>query len=159
MKAAAIRAPSQCSPGRSRRDPVPVRVRRSRRPRRKQNIECVAPAHPAGNVKIRVTNPTGATGELAHAFTYVAAPAPLIFTVDPTHGPQQGGTEVGIGGQNFAPGCQILFGVGSGPAFFVDSTLVGFTTPGGPPGLGGFQIGVRNPDGQVAVDGSFFYDP
>jgi hypothetical protein len=124
----------------------------------KQNLEAVSPVHVAGNVKVRVVNPSGLMAELRAGFTYVMAPAPIITSISPTSGPSFGNFGIQVNGANFAPGCQILFGFAIGPANYVNPFVVGFTCPPGSPGTV-VSVGVRNPDGQQFIaNGAFRYE-
>ncbi|MGA7732536.1 MAG: IPT/TIG domain-containing protein [Chloroflexia bacterium] len=125
----------------------------------KRNLEAISPVHVAGNVKVRVVNPSGLMAELRAGFTYVMAPPPVIASIVPSSGPSFGNFGIQVNGANFAPGCQILFGFAIGPANFLDSFTVGFTCP---PGFAGsfVSVGVRNPDGQQFIaNGAFRYNP
>jgi hypothetical protein len=65
-----------------------------------KTINATTPAHAAGAVSVTVTLPDGQSATLATAFTFVAADAPTISTVNPTTGTS--GTEITITGTGFA---------------------------------------------------------
>ena len=75
------------------------------------------------SVDVTVTNdllgPLQATDTLPGVFTYTRGGGgggpvqPLIFSVTPTHGPNEGGTQVVIQGDGFASPVQVLFGNGT----------------------------------------------
>ncbi|HVG00959.1 MAG TPA: IPT/TIG domain-containing protein [Chloroflexia bacterium] len=116
----------------------------------RSELRCTVPPHPAGNVKVRVTNQGSMlTGTLSMGFTYVQAPAPVLFGISPDTISSFGNTGINVFGANFAPGCLILLGAGRGLANYIDSTFVGFAAPPASPGTI-FQVGVQNPDGQIA---------
>lgn len=117
----------------------------------RSELRCTVPPRPtAGNVKVRVTNQGSMlTGTLSMGFTYVQAPAPLLFGISPDTVSSFGNTGINVFGANFAPGCLILLGAGKGVANYIDSTFVGFAAPPASPGTI-FQVGVQNPDGQIA---------
>ncbi|HVS16820.1 MAG TPA: IPT/TIG domain-containing protein [Thermoanaerobaculia bacterium] len=61
------------------------------------------------------------TDTLANAFTYTrggSSNQPVIFSVTPNSGPNEGGTRVVIEGDGFQTPVQVLFGQGSSPATF-----------------------------------------
>lgn len=116
----------------------------------RQTLTCVPQPHVAGNVKVRVTNQgSGLTGTLSMGFTYIQAPPPVLASIAPDTIPAFGNQGINVNGARFAPGCSILLGAGKGPANFVSEFLVGFTAPPAPRGTI-FQVGVQNPDGQIA---------
>lgn len=89
-------------------------------------IRVVTPASPGGAtqttsvvvaVTIRVNQPDEASDSLNGAFTYqpAAGPStPQVFSVSPTGGPNEGGTQVTIVGSGFEAPVQVVFGSGSG---------------------------------------------
>jgi hypothetical protein len=121
------------------------------------SIRAVTPAHPAGQVEVQVINPDSQRGTLFNAFTYNAAPAPLLTAISPVSGPSSGGTTVIITGSNFQSGATVLFGGASATNVMVTSaTQISVTTP--PNAAGTVDVIVRNPDSQFAtLPGAFNY--
>jgi hypothetical protein len=116
----------------------------------RNELKCRVPSHPAGNVKVRVTNQGSMlTGTLSMGFTYVQAPAPVLFGISPDTIRASGNVGIRVFGANFAPGCMILLGAGRGQAIYTNEFEVGFTAPPASPGTI-YQVGVQNPDGQIA---------
>jgi hypothetical protein len=117
----------------------------------RQILTCIPRPHAAGNVKVRVTNQgSGLTGTLSMGFTYIQAPAPSLAGLFPN--PIEASTferEVTVGGANFAPGCQIIFGAAMGPAIYDNPNRVRFLAPALERGTN-IGVGVQNPDGQRA---------
>lgn len=123
-------------------------------------IEIVTPASRApGFVDIDIGRPETGTATVKNAFRYDPSPAPAIETIGPNKGSVEGGTEVSIGGKNFASDATVLFG--GKPAThvkFVDASTLEVKTP---PGKNGDMVDVvvKNPDGKEAVvKRAFQYD-
>lgn len=103
----------------------------------------VTPAHAPGAVDVVVTNPDTQSGTLTDGFEYLENP-PVVTSISPTTGAEEGGTEVILAGTDFQTGLTVLFGVY--PATQVvrlSSTSVRCTTPAG---IGTVTITVINPD-------------
>ena len=123
-------------------------------------IEIVMPPSRApGFVDIDVGRAETGLAVVKNAFRYDPSPAPSIETVGPNKGSVDGGTEVSIGGKNFASDATVLFG--GKPAThvkFVDASTLEAKTP---PGNNGDMVDVivKNPDGKEAVvKRAFQYD-
>jgi len=75
----------------------------------------------------------GGTATLTNAFTYVPGGGgiqqPQIFSVTPSSGTNDGGTQVQIIGQNFVAPVQVLFGSGTSPSSFngIEATVQSVT--------------------------------
>jgi hypothetical protein len=88
-------------------------------------------------VSVTVTNNLGGTqagtATLSNAFTYVPGGGgiqqPLIFSVSPQSGTNDGGTQVTITGENFVAPVQVFFGTGSAPTSFngIEATIQSVT--------------------------------
>src|SRR4029079_9710453 len=113
-------------------------------------ITCVTPAHALGLVDVTVTLPdTGEFATLADGFEYVNAG---ISSLDPNHGPMEGGTAVTIHGAGFVPGSTITFdGTTATDITFVNSSTYTCTSPPHPAG----PVEVLLDD----FSGTFTYDP
>jgi hypothetical protein len=122
-------------------------------------LYALAPAHAAGNVSVRVTNPDLQAATLASAFTYLPGPAPTITSVSPNNGTTLGGTTVTILGTNFVGGTTIsIGGVAATGVAFVDPTTLTATT--GAHATGTVDVVVTNPDPlATTLKGGFFYAP
>jgi predicted enzyme related to lactoylglutathione lyase len=123
-------------------------------------IEIIMPPSRApGFVDIDVGRAETGTAVVKNAFRYDPSPAPSIETVGPNKGSVDGGTEVSIGGKNFASDATVHFG--GKPAThvkFVDASTIEAKTP---PGNNGEMVDVvvKNPDGKEAVvKRAFQYD-
>jgi hypothetical protein len=105
---------------------------------------------------VTATNAAG-SGEAASAQTApVAIPEPRIDSLDPTSGPETGGTTVTITGQYFTDATDVSFGIESSPSFTVDSdTQITASTPPGDPGVVG--VSVTTPSGSGVAAGAFTY--
>ncbi|MBS1912808.1 MAG: IPT/TIG domain-containing protein [Bacteroidetes bacterium] len=111
-------------------------------------LAVAVPAHAPGAVDITVMNPDGTVATLPNAYTYVAAPAPSVTSVNPAIGPIAGGTQVMVFGQNFVPGCVAKFGgTNAQQTTYVSSTQVTAITPSASM-PGAVNVRVVNPDGQ-----------
>jgi hypothetical protein len=82
-------------------------------------------------VTINLNQPNQASDTLANGFTYSLGgqpQQPQVFSVNPTSGPDQGGTKVTIVGQGFQAPVQVLFGTGTAGAFNgVEATVQSIT--------------------------------
>ncbi|MFL5300412.1 MAG: IPT/TIG domain-containing protein [Anaeromyxobacteraceae bacterium] len=124
-------------------------------------VQVVTPAHAAGAVDVRVTNPDLQASTLPAGFTFEASPpppgpAPVLTAVAPTFGTTAGGTAVTVSGSNLDPDATVLVG---GVVATVTSSAAGslaVTTP--PHAAGAADVTVVNPDGQSAsLAGAFTY--
>ncbi|MCY1078835.1 IPT/TIG domain-containing protein [Archangium lansingense] len=122
------------------------------------SLTATTPAHAAGRVDITVTNPDGQEATLPGAFTYEAAPLPVLSSVSPTAGPPGGGTSVTLRGSGFAPGATVRFGgVAATSVLVVSDTSISTLTPAHESGW--VDVEVINPDGGRAVQaGGFLYE-
>jgi hypothetical protein len=75
-----------------------------------RTIICRTPAHAAGLVAVKVTNPDGFSDTLADAYLYWA---PEVTGVSPAAGRMGGGTNVTIAGTGFTEGVSVKFGTAS----------------------------------------------
>ncbi|MGB8328233.1 MAG: IPT/TIG domain-containing protein [Steroidobacteraceae bacterium] len=109
-------------------------------------LVATSPAHAAGLVAVTVTNPDGQTSTVAAAFNYSGS-GPAVTVILPATGTTAGGTQVTIGGVNFAIGAAVTFdGVNATNVAVADSSTLGATTPAHPAGQ--VAVAVTNPDGQ-----------
>lgn len=93
-------------------------------------ITCTTSAHAAGAVDIVVTNGDGGTSaSLTDGFAYQLLP-PTLDSLNPTSGPQTGGTDVTITGANFvAPATVDFGGAAATNVIVVSPTSITLTTP------------------------------
>lgn len=118
-------------------------------------IIVTTPAHAAGPFDVVVQSPNGDSAP--GTFTFVAAPAPVITSVSPTHGPDTGGTVVTVTGTGFTGATGVTFGGTAGTAFTVVSgTEITVTTPAHT--AGPVSVVVQSPNGDSAA-GTFTFDP
>jgi len=117
-------------------------------------ITTTTPAHPTpASVDVHVANSIGAA-TLSNGFTYLS---PAITTVDPSSGPQAGGTQVTINGSDFTGATQVDFGFGFHATTFtvVDDSHITATTAAHAPGL--VDVFVATVDGLVSKPNAFTY--
>jgi hypothetical protein len=128
-------------------------------------IIAVTPAHDAGPVTVAVTNPSGQSGSLDSAFTYVTlppAPAPTIARIEPATAPASSlgptstalddhhGQPVAIIGTGFQPDAAVTFGgTPVDHATTLSNTVILTTAPDHVAGK--VDVVVTNPDGQSAT--------
>ncbi|WP_197464264.1 IPT/TIG domain-containing protein [Microbacterium sp. TNHR37B] len=116
-------------------------------------IQVTTPAHAPGAVDVIVEHPGGDTD--AGEFTYLAAPE--VTDLDPTSGPETGGTVVTITGTGFTGATAVTFDGAPGTAFTVVSdTEIQVTTPAHAPGA--VDVVVEHPGGDTDA-GEFTYLP
>ena len=121
-------------------------------------LTCTAPPRSSpGNVAVVVTNPDGASSSINNGYTYKAAHGPLIASVTPNTGPQEGGTTVTVAGGALVPGTVVDFGgVPAQSVTFVSSKELTCVTPANSPGS--VAVTVTNPDGQSrSLNHAFLY--
>jgi len=83
-------------------------------------MNAVTPAHPAGTVRISITNLGGTDSSLSFSFVM----PPVLTSISPTSGPTIGGTLVTITGQNLASTLHVNFG----NAQVIPTSITGDTT-------------------------------
>lgn len=108
------------------------------------------PAHAAGAVTVKVTNPNGGATELAGAFTYQASTGlgPDVTSVWPSMGPTTGGTWVALSGSRFAERSTVWFGMTPADSTqWVSATeMIAIAPPGD---VGSVDVTIVGPDGEV----------
>ncbi|MHB1261051.1 MAG: IPT/TIG domain-containing protein [Thermoplasmatota archaeon] len=97
-------------------------------------LVAVTPPHSLGSVDVTIINPDGQPGNtVPQAYTFLGTdqlPIPTITTVQPSSGPQGGGTVVTINGTNLAASAKVKFGgVNATAVEFVSATSIKATTP------------------------------
>ncbi len=112
-------------------------------------LNCTTPAHAAGSVAVRVTNPGGDFAELADGFVYQSGGQPEILFLQPRLGGIQGGTPVTITGRRFASGLTIDFGgIAATNVVMASDSQVSCSTPAH--AAGKVNVTVTNPGGAAA---------
>lgn len=95
-------------------------------------------------VEVRGDGDKSSTGEVTLDF----ARGPTLRGASPSEGPPEGGVEVTLEGEDFAPGCLIsLFGIHAPEVQFVSSARLRFVLPALSEGPGEGAVTVTNPDG------------
>lgn len=112
----------------------------------------IAPAHDPGNLSMTISNPDGQSYTWSKKFLYFLD-LPVIYGVEPAHGPLAGGDSVTVSGTHFADGMTI--DIGDKPCTGVTLVDANSATCAAPPG---------DKPGPVAVkvllgDGLFGYLP
>jgi len=117
-------------------------------------IQVTTPAHAAGAVDVKVTNPDSQSVTLPGGYTYVTRPIITGLSVD--SGLSTGGTPVTIFGSNFAGGATVTFGTLPAPSVdVVSATQINVTTPAQPAGTT-VSVAVTNPDTQFDTRANAF---
>lgn len=119
-------------------------------------ITCVAPAHAAGAVDVRVTTSGGTSAISAAArYTYVApTPVPTVTGLNPTSGPAAGGNTVVINGANLGGATGVHFG--SATATVTNNTDSQITVVA-PAGIGTVHVTVTTAEGTSATTAADMY--
>jgi hypothetical protein len=97
-------------------------------------IIALAPPQGTGVIDVNVTTVSGTSASAAaDHFTYTAAAAPTVTSINPTSGPTTGGTWVTIVGTNFSGAKGVSFGPIAATAFMVysDTVIVALAPPQG----------------------------
>ena len=120
------------------------------------SITATTPAGTTGLVNVVVTNTD--TGTVTDTNSYRYDSSPTITNVNPTHGPNAGGTSITITGTQFASGATVTIGGASATnVIVVSSTSITATTPAGTTGLR--NVIVTNTDtGTVTDTNGYRYD-
>ena len=117
------------------------------------SLTATTAAHAAGLVAVSVTTP-GGSDTLAGSFTYVAAPT--LTAVNPTVGPEAGGTLVTLTGTGLTGATAVTFdGTAATSVTVVDATTITALTPGHPAGL--VDVSVTTVGGSGTLDDAFTY--
>ena len=96
-------------------------------------ITVVTPAHAVGDVDVVVLDELGGDSD-ALSYEYLAVGATLV-SINPTTGPEIGGTVVTLTGSGFTGATSVTFGGTPGTAFtVVNDTTITVTSPAGAPG-------------------------
>lgn len=118
-------------------------------------VTCDTPSHAAGLVDVTLTNGNG-SDTLTNAFTYHNAPA--IASIDPTSGPDSGGTAVTIYGSDFTTvGATLVAfdGLAATSIVVVDATTITCNTPAHPAGV--VDVMVTNDFGSDTLSNGYTY--
>jgi len=120
-----------------------------------------SPAGTPGSVNVEVDNPVGNVS--AGQFTYIAPavtptqPAPpTVTTLTPEYGPQTGGTQVTITGNNLTGATSVDFGQDAGTIVSDTNTQIVVDTPA--ESVGPVQVAIHAADGD-AIAGTFTFTP
>lgn len=119
-------------------------------------IRAQAPAHPAGEVALRITNPDGQRGDLPAALRFEERPA--VLHLEPPRASVEGGVEIAVVGRHFQPGCTVSLLAQHSPAVHYDGPeRIRFVAPRHESPESGV-LRVTNPSGlRSAEEPSFFY--
>jgi len=121
-------------------------------------IETVTPAQGAGMVDVEVVTTDRGSGVSKAGFKYENTPPPTISLVAPNKGTIDGGTELSIEGKNFAEGAVVVVNGIACKTRRISGSVLEAKTPEGDDGKL-VDVGVKNPDGQQAVQKrAFQYD-
>ena len=115
-------------------------------------ITAVAPPHAAGVVDVTVTTPADTSDANADS-KYTFWDPPIVTGLNPSHGPETGGTLVTVSGANFSPSSTVKFGSKSATQVTVVNT--GTITCKAPSGTGVVDVIVKAVGGEsddVAAD-------
>ena len=117
----------------------------------------LAPSRSPGMGDVTVRSPTWQDGTLEMAFEFAVDP-PLITSLSPVSGPQEGGTLVVIQGANFPYNPIVTFGGVAGENIAVYNNIypTGWQTIHvlSPPGVGSVELKVENPNTVYLADDS-----
>jgi hypothetical protein len=108
-------------------------------------LRFVAPAgRGKGRVEVRTAGGKASTGEVELEF----AAGPTIVRATPSEGPLEGGVEIALDGEGFAPGCAVsLFGTHAPDLLFDSDKRLRFVLPAAADGPLEGALSVTNPDG------------
>jgi IPT/TIG domain len=122
-----------------------------------QELSTTAPAHPRGSITVEVLNPDGSRFELEDAFQY--AGAPRVISVQPQMGSPEGGYTVTVSGENFDPGCSVLFGGSYGETTFVNPRVLAAIAPDGDSGPVDVSVTTEEGESDTLQNAFLYNDP
>ena len=115
------------------------------------------PSGQRGSVDVEVVNPDGARFVLQDAFHY--AGAPRVMGVLPRMGTPVGGYTVTITGENFEPGCSVLFGTRYGLTTFINPKTLAAVVPQGESGNVDVTVTTEHGETDTLESGFLYNDP
>jgi hypothetical protein len=122
-----------------------------------QELSVMAPSHPRGTITVEVMNPDGSQFQLEDAFRY--AGVPRVISVQPQMGSPDGGYTVTISGDNFDPGCSVLFGGNYGETTFVNPRVLAAIVPNGNNGLVDVSVTTEEGESDTLPNAFLYNDP
>ncbi|MBT6488321.1 MAG: IPT/TIG domain-containing protein [Deltaproteobacteria bacterium] len=132
-------------------------------------MTAIAPSRSPGLSDVTVRSETWQEGTLSLGFEFAVDP-PVLYSLSPDHGPEEGGTQIVIEGGNFPSNPIVTFGGIAGTAITVYNNVyptgwrtIWVTTP---PGTGVVDLQIENPNTVYLADedsvpyvvGEFTYD-
>lgn len=120
-----------------------------------EELLVTAPPGPRGPITVEVLNPDGSRFSLEDGFVY--AGGPRVLSVQPEMGGVEGGYTVTVAGENFDPGCSVLFNGQYGDTTFINPRALAAVVPPGDSGI--VDISVSTEDGETdTLQGAFIYN-
>ena len=119
-------------------------------------IQCETPPGNAGFADVAVSHPLGGQGVLPRGYQYV--PPPVVDGVIPPEGPDFGGQQVTVTGENFQDGATVTVGGQvCSDVQVISGSEIRCVVPAGTPGAA--DVTVQNPDGQEGtLPGGYYYN-
>ena len=114
-----------------------------------------APPGPRGSIAIEVSNPDGERSVLEDAYHYMGGPR--VTSVQPNSGSRNGGYSVTVNGDDFDPGCSVLFGGNYGQTTFINPRALAAIVPPGDSGT--VDVTVSTEEGETdTLEYAFIYN-
>jgi|GEM_PF-3118647 len=122
-----------------------------------EELTIIVPPGQRGSVTVEVVNPDGAKFDLEDAFHY--AGAPRVLSVQPGMGSPAGGYTVTVTGENFEPGCSVLFGSRYGQTTFINPRTLAALVPSGDSGNTDVTVSTEHGETDTLKSGFLYNDP
>jgi len=122
-----------------------------------EELMIIAPAGQRGSITVEIVNPDETRFVLEDAFHYQGAPR--VFSVQPRMGGPAGGYTVTINGENFEPGCSVLFGSRYGQTTFINPRTLAAVVPSGDAGITDVTVSTEHGETDTLQSGFLYNDP
>ncbi len=120
-----------------------------------EEVSVTAPAGPSGSISVELLNPDGTRFILEDAFLYQGGPR--VIAVQPQMGSPDGGYRVTVAGDNFDPGCSVLFNGNYGETTYINPRALAAVVPPGESGA--VDVSVSTEDGETdTLQSAFTYN-
>ncbi|MGH9856981.1 MAG: IPT/TIG domain-containing protein, partial [Acidobacteriota bacterium] len=118
-------------------------------------IAVTAPPGIRGLIAVEVVNPDGNRFVLEDAFRYSGGPR--VLSVQPRMGSVEGGYTVTVAGENFDPGCSVLFNGNYGETTYINPRALAAVVP--PGDSGAIDVSVSTEEGEThTLQSAFLYN-
>jgi hypothetical protein len=122
-----------------------------------EELMITAPAGQRGSVNVEIVNPDDTRFVLEDAFHYQGAPR--VLSIQPRMGGPAGGYTVTISGENFEPGCSVLFGTQYAQTTFINPGTLAAVVPSGDAGITDVSVSTQHGETDTLESAFLYNDP